>query len=69
MTDREYLKQIGAKIRAARRRNGLSVKTMAKKYGLDFGYISRLENGQFDVKILTLKRFAEMLNTDLSEFL
>lgn len=69
MTDSEYLKQMGMRIRAARKACGLSQRDIVKKYGLHKSTVSEIENGHFDTKILTLRKYAEMLNCDLKDFL
>jgi transcriptional regulator with XRE-family HTH domain len=69
MTDSIYLKEMGQRIKAFRTAKGLTVRQLGKMCNLDFGYISRLEGGQFNPHVLTLKTIAGNLNVDVKDFL
>jgi len=67
--DIEYLKEIGAKIKSARMARKMKVRELAKFCGLDYSWLSRTENGQSSIQILTLKRIADTLGMDVKDFL
>ena len=55
MRDGIFLKQIGAKIKAVRNSKGITLRQLGVMCDLDFGSISRIENGQKNSYLLTLK--------------
>ena len=64
-----YLIEMGKKIKAARNERELSVRRLGELCELDYGYISRLEGGQFNPHLLTLKNIADKLNVDVKDFI
>ncbi len=58
----ELCKNIGEKIKNIRIQNGLTQKQIAKKLNVSQQLISRIENGQENISILTLKNIAKVLN-------
>lgn len=52
---------IGAAIRAARRRNGLSQEDLAHDAGLDRSYVGGIERGEHNLTVLNLMRIAKAL--------
>ena len=64
-----YLVEMGKKIKAVRNERGLSVRQLGKLCNLDYANISRLENGQHNSYILTLKLIADKLDVDLRDFI
>ena len=69
MNNTEYLKAMGAKIRAARQAKGIYLKDLGKMCNIHFGAISEIETGQRNSHILTLKNIADKLNADVKDFL
>lgn len=69
MRDGIFLKQMGEKIKAARVSRGITLRQLGTMCSLDFGSISRIENGQKNSYLLTLKTIAEKLEVDIKEFL
>lgn len=67
--DTIFLKEVGAKIKAARKAKKLSVRKFAEICRLDYSWTSRTENGQSSIRILTLKRMADALGVDVKDFL
>lgn len=65
----QYLKEMGAKIQAARKAKGLTIRQFSAMCGMDFSNLNRLENGQKDCHILSLKTIAEALKMDVKDFL
>ena len=69
MNSGQYLKEMGAKIRAARKAKGIYLRDLGKMCNIHYGAISEIETGQRNSHILTLKNIADMLNVDVKEFL
>jgi transcriptional regulator with XRE-family HTH domain len=69
MNNGQYLKQMGAKIRTARRAKGISLRQMVTLCPLHKSSLSEIENGKRDSHILTLKMLADILKVDIKEFL
>ena len=62
-----FLKQLGGKVKAIRKAKGLSVRALAALCGTDYSNLSRFENGQKNLYLLSLKLIAEKLEVELSE--
>jgi transcriptional regulator with XRE-family HTH domain len=69
MSNGEYLKQMGAKIRAARNAKGIYLRDLSKVCDLHIGAISEIENGKRNSHILTLKNIADKLEVEVKDFL
>lgn len=69
MNNGQFLKHIGGKIKSAREAKGLSVRAFAKLCNMDFSNLSRLENGQKDCHILSLKMIADNLGINMKELI
>lgn len=67
MNNGQFLKHMGGKIKSARKAKGLSVRALAKLCNMDFSNLSRLENGQKDCHVLSIKLIAEKLDVSLKE--
>lgn len=68
-SDHSYLQQLGARVRDARTRQGLSRKSLAAKSGVSERYLAQLESGQGNISILLLRQVATALDTPLTELL
>lgn len=64
-----FLKQIGAKIKAARKANKLSLERLSELSGIDMSNIWFIEKGQRNVHILTLKAIADVLKAEVKDFI
>lgn len=64
-----FLKQVGGRVKALRQSKGLSVRALAAMCGTDYSNLSRFENGQKNLYLLSLKLIAEKLEVDLKELL
>ena len=60
------LRQVGARIRRARQKKGLSQEALAHAVDMDRSYVSGLERGEFNVSLLALARIAQRLSVPLS---
>lgn len=69
MRDELFLKQMGAKIKAIRNKRGITVRELSKLSSLDCSALSRIETGQKDSHILTLKVIADALEVDVKRFI
>jgi len=65
----ELAKVLGAIIKEMRMKKNYSINQFAHEYDLDVGNTSRIENGQTDIKVVTLWRIAEALNIKPSKIL
>ena len=60
------LRLVGARIRKARHRKGLSQEALAHAIDMDRSYVSGLERGEFNVSLLALARIARGLGVPLA---
>lgn len=67
--DSAYLQQLGARVRDARSRLGLSRKSLAAKSGVSERYLAQLEGGQGNISILLLRQVAAALDAPLKDLL
>ena len=68
-SEHSYLQQLGARVRDARTRLGLSRKALAGKSGVSERYLAQLESGQGNISILLLRQVAAALDCPLTELL
>ncbi|UTD27849.1 hypothetical protein DB459_13890 [Bradyrhizobium sp. WD16] len=68
-TERQFLGQLGQRVRAARGRQGLSRKALAKASGISERYIAQLETGKGNMSIVLLRRISNALEARLSTLL
>ena len=64
----DLLIEIGRRLKQARKERGLTVRRLGELAQLDYGHISRMENGQMDFHISTIKKIADVLEYDLRSF-
>lgn len=64
-----YLKEMGVKIKAQRMAQNISGKQLGRMCGLDHNSFWRIEAGQKNSHILTLKTIADKLGIELNELL
>ncbi len=69
MNNGDYLKAMGARIKAARQAKGIYLRDLGKMCNIHYGAICEIENGKLNSYILTLKNIAEKLNVDVKNFL
>jgi len=69
MSNGEYLKEMGRKIKSAREAKGLYLRDLGKLCNLHYGAICEIEKGKRDSHILTLKNIADKLEVDVKAFL
>jgi transcriptional regulator with XRE-family HTH domain len=64
-----FLKEMGSKIKAIRNEQKLTLRELGKLCNLDSGSISRIETGQKNSYLLTLKNIADKLGVDVKDFI
>lgn len=69
MDNKEYLIQIGCKIKSARKARKLTLQALERSSGIDLSNLWFIENGKRNIHILTLKAIADVLNMDVKDFL
>lgn len=69
MTEKQFLKKIGLRIKQLRTENGLSQREFGYMIDVEKSNVSRLESGRFNTKIYTLFKVAEALELPLSELM
>lgn len=66
----EYKKQFGKALRSLRVKNtGKSLRMFAYEYDIPCATLSRIENGQREAQLTTLKRIAEGFGWSFAEFI
>ena len=69
MDNGKYLKEMGAKIKAARNKRKITLIVLSSSTGIGITALSFLENGKSNPHLLTLKAIADTLKTDVKDFL
>ena len=64
-----YLKEMGGKIRAARKAKKIPIDRMATLINMNMSNLSFLERGERNCHVLSLKTIADVLEMDVKEFL
>jgi transcriptional regulator with XRE-family HTH domain len=64
--DRTLERELGSQIRAIRKKQDLSVSTLAVSAGISPGMLSKIENGQISASLTTLQSLANALSTPIS---
>jgi transcriptional regulator with XRE-family HTH domain len=64
--DRTLERELGSQIRAIRKKQDLSVSTLAASAGISSGMLSKIENGQISASLTTLHALANALSTPIS---
>lgn len=62
-------KEIGKNIKSIRKKQGMTLETLAEKSGFTKGYLSKLENSKKAPPVSTLIKLAKIFNVNLSELL
>jgi transcriptional regulator with XRE-family HTH domain len=69
MSNGEYLKSMGKKIKAIREAKGLYLRDLGKMCNIHYGALCEIENGKRNSYLLTLKNIADKLGVDVKDFL
>jgi len=68
MTDEMFLKKLGSKISALRRKNGLSQSDLGALINMEKSNLSAIENGRQNASSLTLKKIADAIQCEVKQF-
>ncbi len=68
MSDKEFLIQLGQRIKAIRKGRKMTLRTVEKYKITDIAQLSRIENGHVNPHVLTLKKLADLYQVDITEF-
>lgn len=69
MTEKQFLRKLGLKIKELRTKEGLSQNAFGVEIDMEKSNVSRMEGGSVNPRIGTLMRVARALNITLSELL
>lgn len=69
MNNGQFLKEIGVKVKAARKAKKVTLMELSKSCGTNITQLSFLENGKCNSHILTLKTIADVLEMDVRDFI
>ena len=69
MTNGVYLKEMGKKIKAARKANNLTLQNVSDATGIHLTSIWFVENGRTNPHLLTLKAIAGVFKMDVKDFI
>lgn len=64
-TNDQYLKELGGRIRKARRTQRMSLQRLSQLCMADYSNLLAIERGKNNTKVLTLLMIAEKLNVDI----
>ena len=64
-----YLKEMGSKIRTARKAKKMSMDSLGEKIKMNISNISFIERGKTNPHLLTLKSIADVLDVDIKDFI
>ena len=67
--DKQYLRQLGDKIRAIRQKRGYSQEEFADIAGFSRSYYTEIETGKRNISILNLIKIIEVLKVDPNELI
>ncbi|MGQ9823673.1 MAG: helix-turn-helix domain-containing protein [Desulfotomaculales bacterium] len=65
----EHVNSLGQRLKRLRKKQGLTITTLADKAGVSPGFLSQIEKGQTTPLLDTLEKIAKCLNVHLSYFL
>jgi transcriptional regulator with XRE-family HTH domain len=68
LSEGEFFKNLGAKIKAIRKEKGLSLNKLTTVYGFEKASLSRLESGKANITLKTLFKLSIALNVEMWEF-
>jgi transcriptional regulator with XRE-family HTH domain len=69
MTESEFLKTMGGKIREARNKKGFSLMDVQREGITNISNMSRIETGRVNPHLLTLKKLSEMFDIDIKKLI
>jgi transcriptional regulator with XRE-family HTH domain len=67
--DEQFLHKLGRRCRSLRRDRGLSQLDMVRSYDFSLSHYQKIERGDLDPRVSTLRRLAQAYEVSLSELL
>ena len=67
--DEHLLRRLGRRCRQLRRDRGLSQLDMVRSHGFSLSHYQKIERGDLDARLSTLRRLADAFGVSLSELL
>ena len=67
--EKTFLVKLGKKIRALRKKKGLSQEAFALEIDLDRTYVGGIERGERNIAALNIKKIADGLGVDIGDIL
>lgn len=64
-----FLKQVGSKIKAARKAQRISQDKLCERLPINGNALSKIETGQVNMHLCSLKAIADALGVDIKDFL
>jgi transcriptional regulator with XRE-family HTH domain len=64
-----YLVNVGSRIREFRKAKNLSMESLAAELEIDYRQLGRIERGEINTTILSLKRISDVLRIPIGDFL
>ena len=65
----QFLKELGKNLRAIRNANCLSMEQLAGDANIEFRQLGRIERGETNATILTLRKLADALGVELADLM
>jgi len=65
----QFLKELGQNLRALRNAKGLSMEQLAGDANIEFRQLGRIERGETNATIWTLRRISDALGIELSQLI
>jgi len=69
MSEQEFLKSMGMKIRLARRKRGLTLMDIQNNGITGISNMSRIESGNVNPHLLTLKKLSDLFEIDIKKLI
>ena len=66
--DAQYLREVGATIRALRQERGLSLRDLSRLTGFSISFLSLVERGRSSLALTSLHNVANALGTSVASF-
>ncbi len=68
LDDTSIRTQVATKLRSLRKEHGATLSEVAEKLGISSSQLSRIENGNQDISVVEMMRFAELYGVNVVEF-
>lgn len=65
---KEFLKKLGNQVRLFRKAKGLTMEDLAYKAEIEYRQLGRIERGEVNTTVISLKKLADALQIDTKDF-